>query len=699
MPALKPSVRPRRNLASVTHAFERVGMTLIVLWVSPLRGDAEKLQLLEPVVITATRAPSVGHPAAAFSVVDWNRLRLSEPTFTLDEPLRRVPGVFVQNSFNFSQDQRIAIRGFGTRSAFGVREIKVLVDGIPESSPDGQTQLDNLDLGSARRVEVLRGTASALYGNASGGVINVLTDEGGGRPYAEARLVAGAYGMRKYQIKTGGGIGAMDYALNGSWSVMDGYRQNSGTESRLVGGKLRYFFEEDADLTVVFNHLDSPWSGDAGGLTRTEVDADRRQARALNVTLDAGEKVRQGKLGLVYRKKLSAGDEIVLTKYSLFREFENKLPIMPAVGDGIVEFDRLGFGGGIQYVADRNWSIGSNQSVAGIDLATQSDERRRFANLAGARGGLGFEQVETVRSIGPFVRNEFRPISRVSVNAGIRYDNVRFESEDRFLVDGNDSGSKTFHQLSYSGGLDFEARTNLQMYANAGTAFQTPTTTELANPTGGGGFNLSLKPQSAVNYEIGLSSRTSPRVRVNLAMFLLRIENELIPFTSAGGRDFFRNAGRSERKGVELALELKLLPQLDWHLSYSAIDASYRDYITAAGNFSGNREPGIPAHQLFSELIWRDDSGCFGGLDVQFVDQFDLNDSNTEQNSSYTLVNLRLGYEMKFGRGKLTPVVGVNNLLNQRYSGQTRLNAFGGRFYEPAPRLTAFAGVTCRIDF
>ncbi len=659
----------------------------------------DQIIVLDEIVVTGSRTESAASvAAAAISTVDWEGRRDVEPTLTIDEALRRVPGVFVQNSFNFAQDQRVAIRGFGTRSSFGVREVKLLVDGIPESSPDGQTQLDNLDFNSARRIEVLRGASSALYGNASGGVINLLTDDGAGSPFAEARLMGGSFGLHKYNLRTGGSIDSFDYRLNGSWTGLHGYRAHSEVEHRFVGGKLRYNINERSEFTATFNHADSPWAQDAGGLTRAEVDANRRQARARNVALDAGEQVSQGRLGLVYRNELPNGHELTLTQYSLFRDFFTKLPILAVAGDGIVQFDRLGLGGGAKYVANTELGRGSNQMVAGIDAEHQSDDRQRYANLAGAKGALGLDQEESVRSVGTFLRNELRPIDRLGLIAGARYDNVRFKAEDRFLSDGDDSGVRALDQFSWSGGISLEARTNLHFYASVSSSFQTPTTTEFASPTGGGGFNPALNPQTAVNYEIGARSQPVTRLRIEAALFLLKIDDELIPFTSPGGRDFFRNAGRSERKGVELSVELNLAPGVDWRASYTAMDAHYRDYVTAGGSFNGNREPGIPAHQLFTELSWRTESGFFSSLDLQFVDQFELNDANTAKNDAYVSMNARTGYAWQIGRSRLTPFVGFNNLLNQRYSGQTRLNAFGGRYFEPAPTFNVYGGVSWRVE-
>lgn len=632
---------------------------------------------------------------SSVSSIDWTDARRTEPLLTVDEALRRAPGVFVQNSFNFAQDQRIAIRGFGTRAAFGVREIKVLVDGIPESSPDGQTQLDNLDLGSIRRIEVLRRAASSLYGNASGGVINVITDGFEEQPFLETRLSGGSFGFHRYQVKTGGRLGEVDYVVNGSWSSIDGYRQHSGSENRFVSGKLSYRFDADSDLTTLFNYAHTPWSRDAGGLTRAEVDADRRQARVRNVALDAGEEVRQGRLGFIYRNRFGGGQEITLTQHSLFRDFSNKLPILPAAGDGIVEFDRVGVGGGAKYF----WETVANQLTAGMDAEFQEDDRQRYANVTGTRGALGLDQVESVRSVGTYARNVHAITEDHRLIGGLRYDNVRFEAEDRFLADGNDSGARALDQFSWSVGLEYDVHSNLELFADVSTAFQTPTTTELANSTGGGGFNPALEPQTARTYEIGVDSRLSDRTRLELSFFLIQIDDELIPFTSPTGRDFFRNAGRSERKGIELGLERRLTQEWTWQTSYTVMDAHYRDYVTAGGSFSGNREPGIPAHQFFTEIRWQSRRGFFGSVDLQHVDQFELNDANTAKNEAYTLLNARIGYTKKFKRGTLTPFVALNNLLNVRYNGQTRLNAFGGRFFEPAPRFAAFGGITWRMEF
>lgn len=667
---------------------------------TPPPGAGGGVTKLDPVVVTATRSttPLTNVPAAV-SVIDRSDIQLGQPTIGLSESLNHVPGVFAQNSFNYAQNQRISIRGFGTRAAFGVREIKILVDGIPETQPDGQTQLDNIDLGATQRIEVLRGPASSLYGNASGGVISLMTEDGPARPFLETRLLGGSYGLQKYQAKTGGQVGNLNFLFNTSYFSLGGYRDHSRTQNVLFTGKVRYTINPDSDLTMLLSFLDSPFADDPGGLTREQVEQNRRQARDINVQLDAGERVTQGKMGFVYRYQFLPGHELSVTQYSLFRQFDNKLPIFPSAGGGIVKFDRFGTGGGVKYVYDTHLTGFRNRLVLGVDTEYQLDNRRRFNNENGSRGALRFHQDEDVRSVGPFVYDEFAVRDNLLLSAGLRYDNVRFTVDDRFRSDGDDSGARTFDQVSPMGGILYSPLPALHLYANVSTAFQVPTTTELANPSERGGFNPDLEPQKAINYELGARGLLWQRLSYNVALFWIVIDDELVQFEGETGRTFFRNAGRSERKGTELHFDFPLTDQLLWSFSYTYLDATYDRYVTPGGRFDGNDEPGIPPHQLFTELFYAHPSGLYGALNVLFVDDFFVNDANTERNDAYTVLNLRIGYELQLGRGRVAPFIGLNNLTDEKYNGIVRLNALGGRFFEPAPTFNLYGGLLMAYEF
>lgn len=655
---------------------------------------------LEPVVVTATRSatPLTDVPAAV-SVVEQSDIQLGQPTITLDEALNRVPGLFPQNNFNFSQDQRLSIRGFGTRAAFGIREIKLIVDGLPETSPDGQTEIDTLDLGSVRRIEVLRGPASSLYGNASGGVINIITEDGPSRPFLETRLMGGYFGMQKYQTKTGGQFGKLNYFFNTSYFTIDGFRDRSRSQNVIFNGKLRYTINERADLTTLLNFTDAPLADDAGGLTLAQVKQNRRQARDTNITFGAGERLRQGKLGFVYRHEVLPGHELTVTQYSLFRQFVGKLPIAPRLGSGIVVFDRFGIGGGVKYGIETRIAGFRNRLIVGVDTQYQIDNRRRFDNENANRGALRFHQDEEVTSVGPFLRDEFYLRDNLQLSFGLRYDSVEFSVDDRFLSDGDDSGGRTMDQLSPMGGILYSPWSFLHLYANVSTAFQVPTTTEFANPNEGGGFNPDIEPQKAINYEVGLRGTVWEKLSYDVALFWIVIDDELIQFEGPSGRSFFRNAGRSTRRGAEFHFDYPILPQLVWSLAYSYIDASFDRYTTPAGRFNDNDEPGIPANQLFTELLYFHSSGLYGAFNILFIDEFFADDANTTRNDAYTVLNLRFGYDTYLGNIRFSPFIGLNNITDEHYNGLVRLNAAAGRFFEPAPDFNVYGGLAMAYEF
>ncbi|MBM4259434.1 MAG: TonB-dependent receptor [Deltaproteobacteria bacterium] len=633
-------------------------------------GTTTTTPQLAPVVVTATRGETpLAEVPASVSVIDQSDIQLGQQTIGLDESLNRVPGVFIQNSFNFAQDQRLSIRGFGTRSAFGVRELKVMVDGLPETSPDGQTEFDNVDLGAVQRIEVLRGPASSLYGNASGGVINITTEDGPARPFAETRITGGSFGLVKAQAKTGGQIGRLNFFFNTSYLHLGGYRDRSRTQAVVFTGKLRYTINPDSSFTTILNFTDSPFADDPGALTTAEVKRNRRQARALNVTLASGESVTQGKLGFVYRNQFAPGHEVTVTQYSMFRQFGAKLPVLPSAGGGVVVFDRFGIGGGVKYAWNAMFGGFRNRFMLGVDTQYQIDNRRRFNNDSGKSGKLRFHQNEEVQSVGPFMRNEFYLRDNLILSAGLRYDSIRFTVTDSFLGDGNQSGTRTFDQISPMGGILYSPLPWLTLYANVSTAFQVPTTTEFANPNEIGGLNPEIDPQKAINYEVGTRGVLWDRLRYEGSFFWITIDNQLVQFQGASGRSFFRNAGHSTRRGIETSFQLPITSELSWIFSYTYLDAQYDRYRIQSGRLDGNYEPGIAPHQVFTELFYAHSSGLYGALNLLYVDRLYADDTNLNHNSSYTVVNARVGYELQLGRGKISPFVGLNNLGDEITTG------------------------------
>ncbi len=595
-------------------------------------------ETLDEIIVTATRLDTeLGRTPAAISVVGIDDIQLGRQQLNLDESLSRVPGVYMQSNYNFSRDLRLSIRGFGARAAFGIRGVKIIVDGIPETVADGQGQVDTIDFGTARQIEVIRGPSSSLYGNASGGVVSVISEGGTETPYATARLSAGAFDFRKLQVKTGGTAGPMDYVVSLADTSLDGYRDHAEWENTQLSGRFNFDLAGDSNFLAVVNYTDQPISNDPGGINLLQATADPRSARDRNVQFDAGEALEQTRVGFVYTLPIADQHEFAVRTYHVDRDFANKLPFQ---GGGAVEIDRTFTGGGVSYTYSGMLQGRPNRLIVGLDLDDQDDDRRRFDNLDGVIGPLVFDQNERVRARGVFIQDELTLTDTISLTAGLRYDEIDFELGDRYLVDGDDSGSRTLDNVNPMLGIVADLTPELTLYSTYSTAFESPTTTEFANPTGGGGFNPDLEPQEATNLEVGVRGRLGQSTTYEAAIYNIDVKDELIPFETAT-REYYVNAGKSDRTGLELSLQSEPLDNFRFVLSYTYSDFKFDEFVDNNGNvFSGNTLPGIPEHFLFGEISYTHPSGFFGILDVRFVDDLYANNGNTVSVDSYALSNV-----------------------------------------------------------
>ena len=672
---------------------------LIPALASAQDNPAASVDNLEEIVVQATRmSRPLDSVPAAISVVNQAQIQLGRQQLGLDEALNRVPGVFMQNRYNFAQDLRVSIRGFGARSAFGIRGVKILVDGIPETLPDGQGQVDSIDLGAAQQIEVLRGPSSSYYGNASGGVISVTSERGPETPFANLRFSAGEYGAQKFQAKTGGQTERVNYFVSFSDSQIDGYREHSETENTQLSGRLEFDLGDRGSLLAVANYTDQPVSNDPGGINIAQAQADPRSARDRNLSFDGGEALEQTRLGFVYTLTVGQGSELQVRNYYVSRDFNNRLPFF---GGGAVDLQRFFAGGGISYTQQGSLGGRPNRVVVGLDYDDQDDHRRRFNNDMGVLGALSLDQNEHVTSSGLFIQDELSISENVRLSFGVRFDQVEFDVGDRFLGNGDDSGVRKLDDVSPMVGLLANLSPDVTVYGTYSTSFETPTTTEFANPSGAGGFNPLLEPQAATNLEVGLRGGVGSRTRYELAVFDIGVEDELIPYEipSSPGRDFFANAGRSNRTGLEATLISQPTDRIGVTLSYTYADFTFADFLDDNGNdYSGNRIPGTVEQLVFAELSYRHPAGWFGALDALHVgDQF-ANNANSVADGAYTLSNLRLGFDANRGGATFSPFVGVNNLFDQSYNSNIRLNAFGRRYYEPGPGRNIYAGVAVNFD-
>jgi len=656
---------------------------------------------LDEIIVRATRMDKrINEIPAAISVITKDEIQLGRQQLGLDESLAGIPGLFMQDRYNFAQDLRIAIRGFGARSNFGVRGVKILVDGIPESLPDGQGQSDGIDLGSIQQIEVLRGPASSLYGNASGGVINITTERGPADPFVETRLNVGEFGFNQIQLKAGGNAGRLNYLLNFSDMEYDGYRTHSETENTLLNARFVYAIDDESEFSLVLNATDQPVANDPGGITLTQMQTDPTSARQRNIDFNSGEALDQQRIGLSYKKSFGERHEIRLRNHYVWRDFANMLPF---VGGGAVQFDRFFVGGGATYAySSELWGRPYNL-IVGTDIDRQDDDRKRFDNNTGVLGSLVLDQTEVVTSIGVFVQNEISLSEEFALTLGVRYDEVEFDVEDHYLADGNDSGSRTLSETSPMIGIVYSPSEATNLYATISTAFETPTTTEFANPSGAGGFNPSVDPQLATNYEVGIRGILGERNRYELSLFTIDVEDELIPFELATqpGRDFFFNAGKSTRNGAEFSFVSQPVEGLRISLAYTLSDFKFDRFLDDNGNdFSGNSLPGIPDNLFRGEVAYSHSSGFYGAIDLLNVGKFFVNNANSAVNESYRVVNLRVGHvDLRFGDWLLSPFVGLNNLTDEQYAANARINAFGGRYFEPAPERHFYGGVAIRYNF
>lgn len=658
---------------------------------------------LAPVTVSVSRSalPADSLPFSITSV-PAARIGRARPTWGADEALGTVPGVFVANRYNFSLDQRISIRGFGSRSAFAVRGVKVLIDGVPQTLPDGQGQLTNLDLATVERIDVIRGAASALYGNAAGGVISIST----GVPAAahwtqDLRVAAGTFAgdrgrtWHKWQAGTAFRIGAGAARVSASRLVYAGERDYSAADLRSLAGRAVLPVGARWTVTLAADLGDQPKAENPGALTEAELRANRDSAAAANLVQQAGKDVTQAQGALTVRHHLPAGGEVTVTAFGLSRDLVNPQTF------AWITIDRVAWGA--RAVVTRPFGgAGRHHVTVGLDYQEQRDDRRNLGNAGGEPDTLRLlDQLERVTEFGPFAQGTVALGAGVALTAGARVDAVRFRATDRLITPSNpdDSGERTLSAASGSLGVTWTLPGRLVLYANAGSSFETPTTTELTNsPSGAGGFNDSLGPQRAWMLEAGLRGEAG-RVRASLAAFTADVRDELIPYEvpAAPQRRFYRNAGRAQHRGVEAALDASLAAWLSIVGSYTYADHRYRDYTVPVGNgtraLDGRSLPGVPAHRAQVVVEVRPRRGPWLDLELVGTSSVLVDDTLDTRAPGWSQVNLRAGIDARAGGWMVRPFVGVQNALDRDYVGSVVINAGQQRYYEPAPGRNAYVGV------
>ena len=644
------------------------------------------------------------------AVVQRDQIEYAQRRTSLDEALRGIPGLFVQNRRNYGLSGGIGLSIRSPQPRFGLRGIAIIQDGIPITTADGTTEPGNVDLGSVGRIDVVRGPSSVLYGNSAGGVISLTTTFNTSRPLTiTPDIQFGSHGYNRQQVRVDGGNAHTQFMASVSRFETDGFRQNSAAVITQANAVVRRVLSASTEIRGVFNLYDAPFAESSSFLNEADARADPVRsssgeclagaclARGVALARHWGEGTNQGQGGLTVEHRFSDTQLFRATGWGMWRSLD-------AIGAfQNIELDRTGFGFRSEYLGGTQVGSVGVEWAAGLDIASQNDDRQEFAQTPPAvpgedstNGKLRVDQTEDVLSAGPFAQVTIVPHDRVAFTAGVRSDYYDFSAGDRKLEDGDQSGDRTMDAVSPSIGATFAAAPGVNIFTNFATAYETPTTVELSNtPTGEGGFNQDLEPQDLRSFEVGLRGLVEPaRLRYEAAVYFSTVDNALVTFQNPLSQDFFENAGKSSRDGVELLLEWVPNPSFDARFAYTYQDFVFEEFATDSGDFSGKAEPGSPPHRIFAGFNYTAPFGLRSGATVRWVDEYTLNNANTAFNWAYTVVDLRFGYETTWGDADVRPFVGLDNLFDERYNSSAITNAFGKRYYEPSPGREIYGGLT-----
>ncbi|MNY89002.1 ferrichrome outer membrane transporter [compost metagenome] len=634
----------------------------------------------------------------------------------LSEVLQGVAGLQINNRENYAQDLQISMRGFGARSTFGVRGIRMYVDGIPATMPDGQGQSSNIDLNSLDHIEVLTGPFSSLYGNSSGGTILAETKEGQGKDSIQVGLNAGSHHKQQANIQLQGGSEQANqpaYVISSSYFDTDGFRDHSAAQKVLNNAKLTWNLEDGSKINWVMNRVDTD-ADDPQGLSREQWKTNPKQVNDRTNTYNVRKEIEQTQTGLTWTKPLNDQQELYSMFYLGNRQVVQyqSIPKGPQANarhaGGVIDFDRDYYG------ADFRWTgkevLPNTTLVAGVALDRMVEDRKGYNNYNhagtfGVKGDLRRNENNTLWNLDPYVQASWQFLPTWHLDTGLRYSNVHYESDDHYIVAGNgdDSGSTDYQKLLPSVALGWEILPELYAYASYGKGFETPTFTEMAYPTlATSGINFDLKPASSDTYELGIKSQNAFGL-FTLAVFNTVTKNDIVPDDANAGRNTFRNAEQTLRQGAELAWQHQLWQDLKLSASYSYLDATFDADIAATSTKplieKGTYIPGIAKNQAFTRIAWQPEQGFQAGLEARYMDKIYVDDINSDTAPSYTVVAANVGYLWVNRDWKVNSYARVDNLFDRNYVGSVIVNDGNSRFFEPADGRNFSVGMSVTKAF
>jgi iron complex outermembrane receptor protein len=680
-----------------------------LVWADDLAQDITVLPTLH-VEATRTDTTYLQTPASVFRV-DAPQLDTSSQV-NLTEVVKGIPSLQIRNRENYAQDLQLSMRGFGARSTFGVRGIRLYVDGIPATMPDGQGQTSNIDLSSLDHVEVLTGPFSSLYGNSSGGTILTSTKEGQGKDSIELSYSGGSHDKsRAGLVLQGGAKGANEpsYVISSSYFDTDGYREHSGAEKVLNNAKLSWNLDDGSKINWVTNYV-KIHADDPQGLTHDQWNANPKQQVPFLKQFNVRKDIEQTQTGVTWSKPINDHHELYAMVYLGNRQVTQYQSIPKSTQDasvnhagGVIDFERNYYG------ADFRWTgkeLLPNTTVSvGVALDTMDEDRKGFENFNlvngqpsyGVKGNLRRDEDNTLWNIDPYLQASWQFLPTWRLDTGVRYSNVHYKSEDHYLSNGDDSDKTDYDKVLPSAALSWQILPELMAYVSYAKGFETPTFTEMAyRPDGLSGFNFGLTASTSDTYETGLKSQNQLG-DFTLAVFQTKTKDDIVSAGNSNGRSTFRNADKTLREGVEFAWNKKLWRDLTATASYAYLDATFDADIPASGSVaqisSGNAIPGIAKNQAYASLAWQPSHGLYGGVDVQYMDKVYVNDTNSDAAPSYSVTSANVGYAWVMGDWKVNSFARVDNLFDKNYAGSVIVNDGNGRYFEPADGRNWSAGL------
>ena len=667
-------------------------------------------QALEGVVVSASRAEQRSFDApASIQSVERDVIQEGGPQVNLSESLNRVPGLTILNRQNYAQDLQVSIRGFGARTAFGIRGVRLLIDGIPATTPDGQGQGSSISLPSTERIEVLRGPLAQLYGNSAGGVIQAFTREAPEVPEFMYQYYGGSYGMHRNDWQYAGKNGGVGIVADYSTFDTNGYRDNSTTQRKQFNGKLSFGPDEKTRVNLIFNQFDMPLAQDPAGLTSSELASNPQQAGSSTVSTRTRKIVLQNQVGSTLLHQLDDSRSITARAYFGTRDNTQYQSTNKWVG-----LNRSFYGVGLQYNEKLNLGSMPVRWAAGYEFDRSREYRQGGAASLGEKTSTTRSEDNQAESSDLFAQATAMVSEQFSLTGGARYSTVRMLSEDYYLSDGNGSGNISYSSVNPVLGVTWHANDNLNIYANYGKGFETPTLAEMAyNGSSLPSFNTSVGAASSQHYELGAKWIPSPRSRLDFTLFQINTTDEIVIASNSSGISTYKNAPGTSRLGWELAFRSLLTENLRAQVSASAIDAqftqtfsSYRSSTAITVN-SGNKIPGIPQQFLFGELLWaqngasinrrKSTAGLQGGVEAVSAGRLYADDTNTASADGYTTFNLKASHGWVVGKGSLTAYARADNVTDQRYVGSVIVNQSSQQYYEPAPGFNWTLGLRLSV--